>query len=380
MGGSQEQGGKSSDVLKPQVLNGRLERGIAEIDLEVREGRFQRWLALIVGVSSALSGVEVAYEHYKGSYSRRVMYTPLILSGALVLGGLSGFFSRRAARTVLPVVSLVTLADGVLGFYFHVRGIQRKPGGWRLPIVNMVMGPPVFAPLLFGVSAYLGFLASFLRRGEQDGDGVLPRPTHIHHWAAFIIRKHEPISWTQDVREGRFQKQMTIATIISAFFSGFEAWYSHYKNHFRYKAQWTPVLLTSMLMAAGIGAVKSPRVAHTWLPALSAVAIGDGAVGFGYHVRGVLRRPGGLKKPLYNIIYGPPLFAPLLFAASGFLGLLASLLRREKWNECSDHQSGLTSGSIHTRGNRSDQWLSPDTIPDSAHSVSRSSGTQKRGK
>lgn len=38
--------------------------------------------------------------------------------------------------------------------------------------------------------------------------------------------------------------------------------------------------------------------------------------------------PGGLKLPLYNIIYGPPIFAPLLFAASGFLGLLASLLRR----------------------------------------------------
>jgi hypothetical protein len=85
-----------------------------------------------------------------------------------------------------------------------------------------------------------------------------------------------------------------------------------------------------MLMAAGIAAVKNPRVAHTWLPAVSVVAIVDGAVGFGYHARGVLRRPGGLKMPFYNIIYGPPLFAPLLFAASGFLGLLASLLRKEK--------------------------------------------------
>jgi len=314
----------------PELLGPELERRAAEVDLEIREGRFQRWLALIAGASSALSGIEVAYEHYKGSYSRRVMYTPVILSGALVVGGLSGFFSRRAARTLLPAISVLTLGDSVVGFYFHVRGIQRKPGGWRLPIVNTVMGPPIFAPLLFGVSAYLGFLASFLRRGEQDGDGVLPRPAHAQHWATVITREHEPISWEQDVREGRFQKQMAIATVISAFFSGFEAWYSHYKNNFRYKAQWTPVLLTPMLMAAGIGAVKSPRVAQTWLPALSAVAMADGAVGFGYHVRGVLRRPGGLKKPFYNIIYGPPLFAPLLFAASGFLGLLASLLRREK--------------------------------------------------
>lgn len=300
-------------------------------DLDIREGRFQRWLSLIAGAASALSGLEVAYEHYRGSYSRRVMYTPVILSGALVVGGVSGFYSRRAARTILPAISVLTLGDSVVGFYFHVRGIHRKPGGWRLPIVNMIMGPPIFAPLLFGVSAYLGFLASFLRRADDDGDGRgLPRPARAHHWAKVITGEHESIDWTQDVREGRFQKQMAIATTVSAFFTGFEAAYSHYKNNFRYKAQWTPVIVAPMLMAAGAGAVKSSRVAQTWLPALSAVAIADGAVGFVYHARGVLRRPGGLKKPVYNIIYGPPLFAPLLFAASGFLGLLASLLRREK--------------------------------------------------
>lgn len=313
-----------------EVRDNELESGIQEVDLDIREGRFQRWLALIAGLASVLSGAEVAYEHYKGSYSRRVMYTPVILSGVLAAGGAAGFFSKRAAQTVLPAISVLTLGDSVLGFYFHVRGIHRKPGGWRLPIVNMVMGPPVFAPLLFGVSAYLGLVASFLRRSEQSDGRILPRPAHEHHWAKAITREHEPISWTQDVREGRFQKQMAVATVISAFFSGFEAWYSHYKNNFRYKAQWTPVIITPMLMAAGIGAVKSPRVAHTWLPAISAVAMADGSVGFGYHVRGVLQRPGGLKKPIYNIIYGPPLFAPLLFAASGFLGLLASLLRREK--------------------------------------------------
>jgi hypothetical protein len=36
-----------------------------------------------------------------------------------------------------------------------------------------------------------------------------------------------------------------------------------------------------------------------------------------------------MKKPLYNTLYGPPIFAPLLFAACGFLGLMSSLLRRE---------------------------------------------------
>ncbi|MBV9676203.1 MAG: hypothetical protein JO185_07710, partial [Acidobacteriaceae bacterium] len=146
-------------ALLSQPFGAMVEHDVAEIDLAIREGRFQRWLALMVGMSSVLGGLEVAYEHYRGSYSRRIMYTPVMLSGTLVIGGFAGFFSGRAARIPLRCVSLITLADSMIGFYFHVRGIQRKPGGWRLPIANMVMGPPVFAPLLFGVSAYLGLLA-----------------------------------------------------------------------------------------------------------------------------------------------------------------------------------------------------------------------------
>jgi hypothetical protein len=56
----------------------------------------------------------------------------------------------------------------------------------------------------------------------------------------------------------------------------------------------------------------------------------SGMLGFFYHVRGLMRRPGGLKKPFYNLLYGPPIFAPLLFSATGFLGLPGSVLRRAK--------------------------------------------------
>lgn len=298
-------------------------------DLARREGRFQRWLSLIAGGSAALSGIEVAYEHYKGSYSRRIMYTPIVLSGALLAAGTAGFFSRRAARTLLPAVAIVTLADCATGFCFHVRGVARKPGGWRLPIVNMVMGPPVFAPLLFGVSAYLGVVASRLHRAETD-DGVgLPRPAFAKHWAERVSGRHEPIDSRQDERERQFQNHLAIATCAAAFLSGFEAAYSHYKNNFKYEVQWSPLIITPMLMAAAIASVNNKRAGHTWLPAISALAMADGTVGFGFHLRGTLRRSGGSKKLLYNIIYGPPLFAPLLFAASGFLGILASLLGSE---------------------------------------------------
>jgi type IV secretory pathway VirB2 component (pilin) len=295
----------------------------------IREGRFQRWLSLIASASSVLSGLEVAYEHYRGGYSRRIMVTPVILSGALAIAGLAGFRNAVAARTVLPFISILTGADATLGFYFHMRGIARKPGGWRLPIVNIVMGPPIFAPLLFATSAYLGIIASRLERaGDDEGTG-LPYAAHAQHWAARLRGKHEAIDARQDRREGRFQKHLGVATVVAAGFSGFEAWYSHYKNNFRNRAQWTPVVVAPLLMLAAGGATARVRVAHTWLPAISALAVIDGSVGFFYHVRGVLRRPGGRALLFYNVVYGPPIFAPLLFAASGFLGLLSSLLRRE---------------------------------------------------
>jgi hypothetical protein len=287
----------------------------------LREGCFQRTLCLVVSVTSVASGLEVGYEHYKGSYSNPVMYTPVLLSGSLAVAGLLGVFSRVAAQTALRLISVVTLADGIIGFCFHVRGVARKPGGWRLPVTNIIMGPPIFAPLLFGTSAYLGLMASYLRR-EEDLNLVGGRLGKI-----FDVGSSD---WRTNLRYGRFQKHLSFITALWAFFSGFEALYSHYKTNFRYKAQWTPVLLTPVLMMAGIGAIKSRRIANTVLPAVSALALADGAVGFYYHARGIARRPGGMKKPLYNTLYGPPIFAPLLFAACGFLGLMASLLRREK--------------------------------------------------
>jgi hypothetical protein len=287
----------------------------------LREGCFQRSLCLIVATTSIASGLEVGYEHYKGSYSNPVMYTPVVLSGALAGAGLSGAFSRLAARTVMRWVSIVTLADGVIGFFFHVRGVARKPGGWSLPVTNIVMGPPIFAPLLFGTSAYLGLMASYLRREEDL--------RNVRGQLGSLVEAGSS-AWKTELRHGRFQKHLSAVTVLWAFFSGFEALYSHYKTNFRYKAQWTPVLLTPLLTAGGMGAIKSRRIANTVLPAVSALALADGAIGFFYHARGIVRRAGGVKKPLYNILYGPPIFAPLLFAACGFLGLMASLLRRER--------------------------------------------------
>ncbi|HLH62430.1 MAG TPA: hypothetical protein VKV20_12165 [Ktedonobacteraceae bacterium] len=316
------------DMLPRQITH----EGVI-LEQHIREGRFQRSLALITAFSGLLAGLEVTYEHYRGSYSERIMYSPVLLSPLICIAAIWTVFSRFAARVVLPIVSLVMMLDGLVGFFYHIRGIHRKPGGWRIPVFNLIMGPPLFAPLLFGLSGFLGLITAFLRREDAPdfptfGGLLKPRPAWMHLLPHSISR--EGLVFEQDIREGRFQRMLGVATAISAFFSGFESLYSHYKNNFTYRIQWTPILLTPVLMIAGFGTVWSRAVARTLLPVASILALLNGGIGFFYHLRGILRRPAGSSKLLYNTIYGPPIFAPLLFAASGFLGVLASLLRREK--------------------------------------------------
>lgn len=300
----------------------------------IREGRFQRSLSLITAFASLLSGLEVTYEHYIGSYSQQIMYTPVILSAGLLLTSIWAVFNRWAARVLMPIVAFLNMLDGLIGFYMHIRGVQRKPGGWRLPVFNVVMGPPLMAPLLFMSSGFLGLIAAFLRREEdltpalQKHNGRYRRSFWLDMLPQAITRDVSTIE--QDIREGRFQRLMGVATALSGFFSGIESVYSHYKNDYKYRIEWTPIVLTPVVMIAGIGTIWSRTIARTLLPITSALALIDGSIGFFYHVRGVLRRPGGKKHLVYNVLYGPPIFAPLLFASTGFLGLLASLLRREK--------------------------------------------------
>jgi hypothetical protein len=301
------------------------------LEQHIREGRFQRSLALIAGFSGLLSGLEVTYEHYRGSYSQQIMYTPVFLSAALFITGVGAAVSRRVARTLLPVLSILTIVDGIVGFYFHVRGVARKPGGWRVPVMNVIMGPPVFAPLLFALSGYLGIIASLLRPENTTSEGGLGHGGWFSSLSSLVPKdiSHEGFVLEQHVREGRFQKNLAAAAGISAFFSTAEALYSHYKNGFAYpKLQWSPILLGPLLLVAGVGTIWKAWIGRTLLPVASALALLDGGIGFYVHARGIVRRPGGLKLPVYNLIYGPPIFAPLLFAASGFMGLLASLLRR----------------------------------------------------
>ena len=91
--------GSRLDHFWREVLPAPFSKEAVAVDTHIREGRFQRSMSLLAGGSSVLAGLEVSYEHYRGSYGQEIMWTPVVLSGAMTVAGIWGFFSKWAART-----------------------------------------------------------------------------------------------------------------------------------------------------------------------------------------------------------------------------------------------------------------------------------------
>jgi len=143
---------------------GAARHGIDRLLVNVRHGRFEKAMSGLTAVGALVTGLEIWLEHDRASFGNRMMWLPVVLSPVVGAAGAAGVFSRRAAKTALPLASAVVLANSLQGQYLHLRGIAQRPGGWDLARYNAEMGPPVFAPLLFGLVGGMGILAAVLRR------------------------------------------------------------------------------------------------------------------------------------------------------------------------------------------------------------------------
>jgi hypothetical protein len=318
-----------------------LERGAQEIikDVELvpweaRYGRLQRSMAIMAAAAAIVSGFEAYVQHVRGTFHDRLMWAPIMSTPPMILAAVVALFSGRGAKMLLPVVSSISFVDGLVGFFLHLRGIGRLPGGYKLGTYNVVIGPPIFAPLLFCIVGFLGGLAAIFRR-----EAVPPLPFRSSlvgrpRLAEIIGRQPEATNalfrLAGEIRRGRFQRGLALASGLFMLLSGGEAYFEHLRGSYNQRAMWTPVWLTPLVLAGTVGAFYSQRLARVALPAISALSFFDGVAGFFLHLRGIYRMPGHVRNLQFNVTMGPPLFAPLLFCAVGLLGGLATLLRRER--------------------------------------------------
>jgi hypothetical protein len=132
----------------------------------IETGHFERSLSALTAAGALVSAAEIFFEHDSASFGNKMMWLPVALGPIGAAAGVAGFFSKRMAKTALPLASAAILANGLQGTYLHARGIAKKPGGWSNARYNMEMGPPLLAPLLVTVVGGMGVLAAVLRREQ----------------------------------------------------------------------------------------------------------------------------------------------------------------------------------------------------------------------
>ena len=140
----------------------RIDRLLANVE----HGRFERSLSGLTAFAAAVTTAEIYLEHYRASFGNKMMGSPSVVTPPVVVAGIGGVFSRRWAKTYLPVTALVYTANGLIGEYYHARGVARRPGGFSQPGYNLAMGPPIMAPGLMTIVGAMGVLAAILRRED----------------------------------------------------------------------------------------------------------------------------------------------------------------------------------------------------------------------
>ncbi len=144
--------------------HGGLGADLATALADIRTGRFEQALAGLAAAAALVTAAEIFTSHDSASFGNKMMWTPIVVVPTVIPAGIAAVFSKRAAKTVLPLASAMVVANGVQGTYLHARGILQKPGGAKNLRYNMEMGPPLFAPLLATMVGGMGLLAAALRR------------------------------------------------------------------------------------------------------------------------------------------------------------------------------------------------------------------------
>lgn len=151
-------------MAKSERFAGETLEGIDRLVRNVQTGRFERSLSALTAAGALVTAAEIYLEHDKASFGDKWMWVPVALGPLGAAAGVAGVFSRRMAKTALPLASAAIVANGLQGTWLHLRGIRQKPGGFSNLRYNLEMGPPLFAPLLVTLVGGMGLLAAILRR------------------------------------------------------------------------------------------------------------------------------------------------------------------------------------------------------------------------
>jgi hypothetical protein len=115
-------------------------------------------LLSLIGLAGALA--QTALLHYRGAFNTLYMYLPFGAPMLALIGGAWHLAEPGPVSTVLFRAALVlTFLTGFAGLGLHLRGLDRQMAGLRVPLFNLLQGPPALAPAFVSGLAMIALLA-----------------------------------------------------------------------------------------------------------------------------------------------------------------------------------------------------------------------------
>jgi hypothetical protein len=254
-----------------------------------------QWMALTVVLLSLLVVAESWLGHYRSGFPLRAQYVPLTIGAALAIAGVAAAAAPAAiwATTGFRVAGVAAVITGLVGAgYHHWFGIVKKAGGYRWLLHYLMYGAPQLAPLALSV---VGALAVVVAHALSGHDVFLE--TSIWRIMLAIV-------------------SLGMAGAIA------QVWILHYRGAFNTPLMYAPLVIPPLavisaawMSAAPSAAAEAASRVSLWLTFLV------GFVGLGMHLRGLDRQMGGLHVFLFNVLQGPPPFAPAVFSGLSAVGL-----------------------------------------------------------
>jgi hypothetical protein len=235
--------------------------------------------------------------HYRSGFVYRAQYAPFVSGGFLILTSVAAVIvpTSKLLIQMLRAAGWLTVIAGAVGLAFHhYYGIAKKPAGYKWLLHYLMYGAPQLAPLGLAGAGALALIAARGLDGKTSIIGLSMR-TALFTFVA--------------------------ATLIGAIL---QAAILHYRGAFNNPVMYGPVTAPLLAACTSVWVSFSPTSAALLiLEVLLWATFLTGFIGLGMHLRGFDRQMGGLFITLFNLLEGPPAFAPMLFAALAAVGLIA---------------------------------------------------------
>jgi hypothetical protein len=265
----------------------RLEQLRERVDLDVG-----RWAIAFAGFNFLFMGLDILMAHSVNEFGKQAEFVPLIFSAVAGPVALIQAIVRpraQAWRAFFVLVLMGGIAVGLAGTWFHLDShFLRHPS-----LKTLVYTAPIVAPLAYAGVSFVALA------GLLDADSAWSRPRVL-----FLLAG------------GGFAGNAFLAVA------------DHAQNGFFVPVEWSSVFAGFLGAATFIGLAlreRPTRTDGTFALLVVLFEMGIGTLGFIYHLLADLNAVGPTL--IDQFVFGAPVFAPLLFANLGLLGLLALMER-----------------------------------------------------